>query len=364
VKTLGRPEVEITEFADGEPLRFTAEVDVRPQITLPAPEDIKVTVGAVEVDDATIDEQVVGLQERFATLKTVERSAVNGDYVQIDLAASVNGAEVEGGSATNVSHEVGSGKLLPGLDEVLVGRSAGDATTFETQLVGGEHAGEDATVAVTVRSVKEKQLPPLDDDFAQLASEFDTLAELRDDVRERLLRVNRLEKLYSARDEALKALIAATDVPAPESVVKEEVDSRKEAMREQLENAGASWDEYLSNQGKTEEEIDSELTQTATEAVQVQLLLDTFADAEEISVSDDEFGHEIMHRAQRAGVAPQQYYDQLVRAGAAGMIFGDVRRGKALAALMERVVIEDTNGDRLTLSDLRGEDDHAGHDHD
>ena len=127
--------------------------------------------------------------------------------------------EVEGGSATNVSHEVGSGKLLPGLDEVLVGMSAGDATTFETQLVGGEHAGEDATVAVTVRSVKEKQLPPLDDDFAQLASEFDTLDELRDDVRERLLRVNRLEKLYSARDEALKALIAATEVPAPETVV-------------------------------------------------------------------------------------------------------------------------------------------------
>ena len=132
-------------------------------------------------------------------------------------------------------------------------------------------------------------------------------------------------------------------------------------MREQLENAGASWTSTSLTQGKTEEDIDAELTEAATEAVQVQLLLDTFADAEEISVSDDEFGHEIVHRAQRAGVAPQQYYDQLVRAGAAGVIFGDVRRGKALAALLERVVIEDTNGERLTLADLRGDDDE--HDH-
>jgi len=366
VKTLGRPEVEITEFADGEPLKFTAEVDVRPQITLPDPADIKVTVEPVVVDESAVEEQVVGLQERFATLKTVERAAANGDYVQIDLAATVNGVEVEGGSATNVSHEVGSGKLLPGLDEVLVGMSAGDSTTFETQLVGGAHAGDDATVAVTVRSVKEKELPVLDDDFAQLASEFDTLAELRDDVRERLLRVNRLEKLYSARDEAVKALIAATEVPAPDSVVTEEVEGRKQTMREQLEGAGATWEDYLEAQERTDEDIDSELRAAATEAVQAQLLLDAYADAEELSVSDDEFGHEIMHRAQRAGVAPQQYYDQLLRSGAAGVIFGDVRRGKMLASLLERVVIEDTNGERLTLADLRGAlaDDEHDHDHD
>ena len=363
VKTLGRPEVEITEFSDGEPLKFTAEVDVRPEITLPAPEEITVTVEPVEVTDEAIDEQVGGLRERFATLKTIERAAADGDYVQIDLAATVDGVEVEGGSATNVSHEVGSGKLLAGLDEALVGMSASDSTTFETKLVGGDHAGKDASVAVTVRSVKEKQLPELDDEFAQLASEFDTLDELREDVKGRLLRASRMEKLYSARDEALKALIAATAVPVPESVVADEVESRKDAMKEQLEGAGASWDEYLEAQSKTEEEVDSELTESATEAVQVQLLLDTYADREEIQVSDDEFGHEIVHRAQRAGVAPQQYYDQLVRSGAAGMIFGDVRRGKALAEILEKVVIEDTNGERLSLADLRGDDDHEGHDH-
>jgi trigger factor len=371
VKTLGRPEVEITEFADGEPLKFTAELDVRPTLALPDPAEITVTVEPVVVDDEAVDEQVAGLRDRFATLKTVERPAANGDYVQIDLAASVNGAEVEGGAANNVSHEVGSGKLLPGLDEALVGMSAGDSTTFATQLVGGEHAGEDATVAVTVRSVKEKELPALDDEFAQLASEFDTLAELRDDVRERLLRVSRLEKLYSARDDALKALVAAADVPAPESVVADEVESRKQAMREQLEGAGASWEDYLEAQERTEEDVDAELKVSATEAVQAQLLLDAFADAEEITVTDDEFGHEIVHRAQRAGVGPQQYYDQLVRSGVAPMIYGDVRRGKTLATILERVVIEDTNGVRLSLADLRGpadehddHDDHEGHDHD
>lgn len=364
VKTLGRPDVEITEFGDGQPLRFTAEVDIRPQITLPDLADIKVTVDPVEVADSDVDEQLGNLRERFATLKTAERAAQTGDYVQIDLAATVDGAEVEGGSATNVSHEVGSGKLLPGLDEALVGMSAGESTTFTTKLVGGEHAGRDADVSVTVRAVKDKQLPALDDEFAQLASEFDTLDELRADLRGRLLRVTRLERLYTVRDQALKALVAATEVPAPETVVRDEVDSRKESMRTQLEQAGASLEEYLEEQGRTEEEIDAELAEASTEAVQIQLILDSYADAEKVEVSDDEFGHEVVHRAQRAGVPPQQYYDQVVRAGAAGMIYGDVRRGKTLAALMDRIVIEDTNGQRLGVADLRADDSDETDEHD
>src|SRR3954466_15172044 len=181
VKTIGRPEVEITDFTDGEPLKFTAEVDVRPELTLPKLDEIEVTVDTIKIGDDEVDEQLKGLRERFSTLKTVERPAAEGDYVQVDLAATVDGQEVEGGSATNVSHEVGSGQLLPGLDEELVGMSAGESTTFTTQLVGGDFAGRDAEVSVTVRSVKEKQLPPLNDDFAQLASEFDTLDELRND---------------------------------------------------------------------------------------------------------------------------------------------------------------------------------------
>jgi len=353
VKTLGRPDVEITELRDGEPLKFTAEVDVRPVITLPKLEDIHVTVDEIRVTDEEVDEEVRGLRERFGALKTVERAAANGDHVQLDLVASVDGTEVEGGTATNISHEVGSGRLLDGLEDVLVGMSAGESSSFTTQLVGGEFAGRDADVSVTVRSVKEKQLPDLDDTFAQTASEFDTLDELRDDIRTRLTRVKRVEQLYTARDKALEALVEAADVPAPEGVVREEVEHRKEAMTEQLDRIGASLAEYLAAEGKTEEQVDAELTEAATEGVKIQLVLDTFADAEQVEVSDDEFGREIVHRARRAGVAPQQYYDQLARSGAAASVFSDVRRGKALALVMERVQVIDTAGEPLNLDELR-----------
>lgn len=365
VKTLGRPEVEITEFGDGQPLKFTAEVDVRPQITLPDLSAISVTVDALEVSDDDINTQVDALRQRFATLKSVERAAQAGDFVQIDLAATVDGEEVPGGSATNLSHEVGSNQLLPGLDDTVDGMAAGDSATFTSNLVAGDFAGREAEVAVTVRSVKERELPELDDDFAGLASEFDTLEELRADVAQRLRRVRKVEQLYAARDKTLSALVEAADIPAPEGVVKADVESRKESMTDQLERMGATLEEYLESEGKSEEELDTEIAAAAEEAVKVQLLLDAYADADEINVTDDEFGHEVVHRAQRAGMSPQQYYDQLIKAGAAGAVFSDVRRGKALAAVLEKVAITDSNGDPVALDELRGEaDDHTGHDHD
>jgi trigger factor len=355
VKSLGRPSVEITEFSDGEALRFTAEIDVRPEITLPDLSTIEVTVDELQLDDNEVNEQLNALRERFATLKTVERAAQVGDYVQLDLAATVDGEEVPGGSATNISHEVGSNQLLPGLDDAVVGLGANDSTTFTTELVGGDYAGKEAQVSVTVRTVKEKQLPELDDEFAQLASEFDTLEELRGDLRERLARVKRVEQLYAARDKALEELVKAADVPAPEGVVAEEVESRRQAMADELERIGASMQDYLASEGKTDEEVDAELSQAATEGVKIQLVLDTLADQEQVEVSDDEFGHEIVHRAQRVGVAPQQYYDQLVRSGMAAAVYGDVRRGKALALVLERTRITDSSGRELSVDDLRGE---------
>ncbi|NJP35879.1 trigger factor [Micromonospora thermarum] len=362
LKTLGRPEVEITEFADGDSLNFTAEVDVRPEITLPDLATIEVTVDELQIDDSEIDAQVTSLRERFATLKTVERAAAEGDYVQIDLNATVDGEDVPGGSASNISHEVGSQQLLPGLDEAVVGLAAGESTTFTTQLVGGDYAGRDAEVSVTVRTVKEKELPELNDEFAQMASEFDTIEELRNDLRERVTRGKRVEQIYAARDKALEQLVEAAEVPAPEGVVREEVESRKAAMVDQLERIGASLEEYLAAEEKTEEQIDEELAEAATQGVKIQLLLDTIADAEDTQVSDDEFGHEIVHRAQRAGMPPQQYYDQLVRSGAAGAVYGDVRRGKALASIMERITIKDTAGNEVSLDALRAESE-AEHDH-
>src|SRR5690606_9294166 len=260
-------------------------------------------------------------------------------------------------SAKNVSHEVGSKRLLPGLDEVLVGLSAGDSTTFTSQLVGGEFAGRDADVSVTVRTVKEKQLPELNDEFAQMASEFDTLEELRADLRKRVERAKQLEQLYAARDKALEELVKATEVPAPERVVRDEVASRKQALVDQLQRLGTSLEDYLAAEKKTEEQLDTELKEAAEQGVKIQLVLDALAEAENVQVSDDEFGHEIVHRAQRAGMAPQQYYDQLVRSGTAAAVFGDVRRGKALALVMERVKIKDTAGNPVTMDALRNESD-------
>jgi len=363
VKLLGRPELTSREFADGQPLKFTAEVDVRPEVQLPELSSVAVEVDTVKIDESEIDAQVDALRQRFATLKTVERAAADGDYVQIDLNAQVDGQDVEGGQASNVSHEVGSGQLLPGLDEVLVGMAAGDENTFVTQLVGGDFAGKEADVIVTVRTVKEKELPGLDDEFAGLASEFDTLEELRDNLRERLTRVKKVEQLYAARDKALTEIVKISAVPAPEGVVRDEVAQRKQSMAEELERVGASLHEYLKAEEKTEEQIDAELAEAAAEGVKIQLVLDALADAKELSVSDDEFGHEVVHRAQRAGLAPQAYYDRLVQAGLAGAVYGDVRRGKALAVIMEGVVMKDSDGTVLTLDDLRGEDDHEGHNH-
>jgi trigger factor len=368
VKSLGRPEVDITEFVDGEALKFTAEVDVRPEITVPDLETMTVEVDELQIADSEVDEQVDGLRQRFATLKTVERPAAAGDYVQIDLAATVDGTEVPGGSATNISHEVGSNQLLPGLDDTLVGMSANDATTFTTQLVGGDFAGKEADVAVTVRTVKAKELPPLDDDFAQLASEFDTLEELRGDLTERITKVKRVEQLYAARDKILAELVKSADVPAPEGVVREEVEHRKQAMADELERIGATMEDYLASEDKTEAQMDEDLAVAAAEGVKIQLLLDTLADKESVEVSDEEFGHEIVHRAQRVGMQPQAYYDELIRSGNGATVYGDVRRGKALAMVMEKVKITDAAGLVLSLDDLRTADgaevdEHAGHNH-
>jgi trigger factor len=199
-----------------------------------------------------------------------------------------------------------------------------------------------------------------------LASEFDTLDELREDLRTRLTKARRMEQLYDARDKALTALVEAAGVPAPEGIVAEEVEQRKQAMVDELERVGASMEEYLSVEGKTEQDIEAELTTAAAEGVKIQLALDALAEQEQLQVSDDEFGHEIVHRAQRAGLAPQAYYDQLVRSGMAAAVFGDVRRGKALGLVLERVIIKDSAGTVLTLDELRGgpDADADEHDHD
>jgi trigger factor len=353
VKVLGQPDVSVTELADNEKVAFTAEVDVRPEFSLPEYKALSVSVDDIEVDDSEVDEQVGKLRERFAVLKGVERAVQDGDYVSLDLAATVDGEEVPGGTATGLSYEVGSGQLLEGIDEAIIGLESGGATTFTTALVGGDHAGRDADVAVTVRSVKEKDLPELDDEFAQTASEFDTLDELREDVRTRLGQVKGIEQGMQARDKVLEALLEAVDVPLPETIVASEVDFRKHDINHQLEHAGLTLEGYLDSEGKTQEEFETELAEGARKAVKSQLVLDAVADAEEVGVGNEELTSEVVRRAQDSGLQPQEFADRVVESGQLPMLIADVRRGKALALVLEAASIADVSGRTVDLETLR-----------
>jgi trigger factor len=358
IAPVSQPDLEVTEFADGDKLAFTAEVDVRPEFALPAFDSIQVTVDDVTVDESKVDEQVDALRERFAKLSPVSRPAKDGDYVTLDLAATVDGEEVPGGTAAGLSYQVGSGDLLEGIDEVLRGASEGDATTFQTTLVAGELEGKLADVAVTIRGVNERELPEADDAWASESTGFDSFEALKADVRARLDRVQRLEQGVAARDKVLEALLAAVDAPLPESVVETEIEWRKRATEEQLSRAGADLAGYLETEGKTAEEFEAELASGAREAVKAQLVLDAIADQEELGVNDAELTDQVVRRAARAGVSPDQYAQTLVQSGQLSGLISEVRRGKALATVMEAATIQDASGNTVDLDALR--DDMSG----
>lgn len=351
IKVLGQPAVDVTEFADGQELRFTAEVDVRPKVELIPYDGLTVTVDDVVVEDAEIDEQVDGLRERFAVLKGVDRDVRVGDFVSIDLRATLDGVEVEDGSTTGLSYEVGSGETVPGLDEALAGMVKGEDKTFEAVPAGGEHAGQPVQVTVTVRSVKEKELPEVDDDFAQTASEYDTLEELKGDIRERLTRIKGNKQGLEARDKVLEALLAQIDVPLPESVVRTETDYRMQAIEQQLTAAGLSMADYLGE--RSVEDLEAELQATAENAVKAQLILDAVADAEQVAVSDAELTAEVVRRAQRAGVGADEYVQQVVQSGQIPALAADVRRGKALVLVLQQATVLDASGTPVELEALR-----------
>jgi trigger factor len=373
VEILGQPEIEVTNFADGEDLVFTAEVDVRPEIDLPSYDGLPVTVDDADVADAEIDEQLQGMRDRFATLATVERAAASGDFVSIDLSATVDGKPVEDASASNLSYEVGSDSLVGGLDDAVVGLSVGESKQFETQLRTGSEGGSAAQATVTVRAVKEKQVPDLDDDFAQMASEFDTIEELKSDLRERLTRVKALTQGVTARDKVLDVLLEKVDIPLPENVLSEEVAYRKQDLDHQLGHAGISKEDYAKSQDQTVEQLDAEIETGSAKAMKSQFVLDAIAKKEELGVDESDLTEEIVRRAARARVPADAYAQQVVSQGALGSLMADILRGKALALVMERAKISDASGRPVDLEKLSGAasgpaepdgDAEALHDHD
>ncbi|MCW2779187.1 MAG: tig, partial [Frankiales bacterium] len=315
ITPVAQPEVEVTTLTDGETLAFSAEVDVRPEITLPSYDGLAVTVDVVEVSDDEVDEQVLALRERFSSLVDVDRAAADGDFVTLDLVATVGGEEVAGGTATGLSYQIGSGQLLEGIDAAVTGAVKGDARTFTTALVAGEHEGKDADVAVTVQAVQERSVPEADDAWASASTGFETFAELRADVVARLDRMKRLQQGVDARDKVLEALLAQVEVPLPQSVVDAELTWRRQTADQQLTQSGASLEGYLESEGKTQEEFEAELKDSAESAVKAQLVLDAVADKEELGVTDAELTDQVVRRAARAGVSPDEYAQQVVQSG-------------------------------------------------
>ncbi|MET8424568.1 trigger factor [Nocardia sp. NPDC004860] len=353
-KVIGQPEIEITKIEDGEELAFTAEVDIRPEITLPEFSSIAVSVDPIEITDEDIDEQLQSLRQRFGTLKSVERAIENGDFVSIDLSATVDGETVEEASTTGLSHEVGSGQLIEGLDEALIGLKEGESKDFTSTLVAGEHAGKESVITVTVQSVKERELPEADDEFAQLASEFDTIDELKEDLKTRVERVKKVQQAGEIRDKVLEQLLETVEIPLPEGVVKAEVDAVEHDAVHGFDHDEAKLAEALEAQGSSLEEFKKDTKEAAEKSVKTQLLLDAVAEAENTQVGQDELYERIIFQAQRYGMSPDQFIQQIQQAGQLGAVFADVRRGKALAGVVVQAAVTDTAGNVVDTAEMFG----------
>jgi trigger factor len=335
VLVVGRPEVEIKEYVDNDKLVFTVEVDVRPEVTLPDFSKITIEVDDLAVTDEDINEQVDELRARFGTLTTVERETKDGDFVTVDLTAKIDGAEVDGGKANDISYEVGSNRMIDGLDEALLGMKAGDEKNFVTQLVG-QKDDEKGDVEIKLKAVKERELPPVDDAFAKLASEFDTIAELKADFAERLKRVKALEQGAQARDLLLKKMIDDLDIPVPDKLVLDEVN------------------DHLEGEGRQEDdEHRAEVDGQVRTSIKSDFLLDAIVKAEEVQVNEMELTEYLIRTSQRYGMPPEQFAKQLQDAGQISQLVAEVSRTKALAGVLGRVNVVDKSGNKVDLEALR-----------
>jgi trigger factor len=352
---VSQPEIEVTKIEDGKEVEFTAEVDVRPTFDVPAYEGIEITVPSAEVSDEDIDTQIDALRQRFATLTGVERPAASGDYVVMDLTATIDGRNIEEQQASDVSYEVGAGSVLQGLDDSLVGMAAGDEKTFATTLVGGENAGEEADVTITVKSVKEKVLPELDDEFAGLASEFDTLEELRDSLRGQARRNKLIDQVVQSRENAVTALLDKIDIPLPDSALTAEVDARKHNLEHQIGESGLSREAYFRLYQTTEEERLAEFEVNARKAIKTGFVLDKIVKQEELGVNEQELTEFVVRRAQQLGVAPNTLAQHLADNDQLTLAMVEIVREKAKTVVGDSAKVTDEDGNEVDLKAIYAE---------
>ncbi|MGZ0067334.1 trigger factor [Microbacterium arborescens] len=335
LRVLGRPSAEVVDWPSDKDfsgdLKVEVEVDVRPEFELPAYEDITIEVEPVATDDAAIDEELDRLRGRFGTLVTVDRPATKGDFVELDLVATIDGNEID--RAEGVSYEVGSGELLEGIDEAIDSLTAGEDTTFRSKLVGGDHAGEEAEVAVTVKAVKERELPEADDDFAQMASEFDTIAELRESLAERVSQQSVFTQGAAAREKLVDALLEKVEIPVPAGLVEDEVHA------------------HLEGEGRLEDDAHrAEVTEASEKQFRTQMVLDKIAETHEVQVSQDELTQYLIQASAQYGMAPQDFVNALQQNGQLPVMVGEVARNKALAIALGKVTVVDTDGKAVDLT--------------
>ncbi|WP_420109436.1 trigger factor [Mycolicibacter arupensis] len=356
LKPLGQPDIEVTKLEDGENIAFTAEVDVRPEITLPDLAQLKITVDPIEVDDAEVDAELDSLRARFGTLTGVDRPAAKGDFVSIDLDATIDGETVEGAATEGLSHEVGSGQLIEGLDDAIVGLSAGESKTFTTKLAAGPQAGKDAEVTVVVQSVKERELPEADDEFAQLASEYDTIGELRENLVEQVSRTKRIQQAEKVREVTLETLVELVEMPLPEAVVQAHIDNALHNALHGLDHDENKFAESLAEKGSSRAEFDAETRSEAEKSVKTQLLLDALADELEIKVGQNDLTQHLVLMARQYGVPPQQLIQFLQENKQLPAVLADVRRGMSLAAAVRAAEVTDTTGKEIDTAEFFGAD--------
>ncbi|SDK89507.1 trigger factor [Nonomuraea jiangxiensis] len=357
---VSQPDIEVTKIDDGEQIEFTAEVDIRPNFEVPDYAGTEVTVDSATVSDEDVDAQLDGLRQRFATLTVVDRAAATGDFVVMDLRAEIDGANIEEQQANEVSYEVGAGSVLQGLDDALEGMSAGEEKSFKTELVGGENAGEEADVIINVKSVKEKVLPELDDEFAQLASEFDTLDELKASIRETARRNKLIDQVVQAREKALDALLDKIEIPLPESALKAEIDARKHNLDHQVAESGLSRDAFFRLYQTTEEERFAEFENNSAKALKVGFVLDKIVKAEELGVSEQELTNFVVRRAMEMGVQPNELAKHLADNDQLTLAMVEIVRDKAKSVIGDAAKVVDTEGAEVDLkaiyTEINGEE--------
>jgi trigger factor len=366
IRPLGRPEADVTGLPSTKDfsgdLEVTVEVDVRPEFTVPSLDGLTLTVDAIEVTDDEVEAELQNLLSRFGTLITVDRPATKGDFAQIDLVATIGGNEVD--TANAISYEVGSGDLIDGIDEALDGLSAGETTVFESKLLGGDNEGESAEITVKLLAVKERELPTADDDFAQIASQFDTIDELKEDIKAQIGRSKLFGQGTQARDQVVDKLLESVEIPVPEQLVLDEVHR------------------HLENENRLEDdEHRAEVTESSEKTFRSQILLDTIAEAEEVKVSQDELTQYLIQGAAQYNMEPGEFIKVLDSNGQIPGMIGEVARGKALAIVLSKATVVDSNGAPVDMTEFTapvtgsgaededfveasaGDGGHEGHDH-